>query len=137
LTLQPETNTITGFDVSANTVYQVLAQFCNPDILTIENEKGQLLKDDDLVGTGAVIRLCDKGGQEVDNVVVVIYGDVDGDGFIDGNDIIFTTLIAAGFLTIDDVGFAAYSAADVNNDGVVDELDVQLLEQAGLFRTVI
>lgn len=137
LTLQPETNTITGFDVSANTVYQVLAQFCNPDILAIENEKGQLLKDNDLVGTGAVIRLCDKGGQEVDNVVVVIYGDVDGDGFIDGNDIIFTTLIAAGFLTIDDVGFAAYSAADVNNDGVVDELDVQLLEQAGLFRTVI
>lgn len=133
LTIQTQANTITGFDVSANTVANILAQFSNPAILTVEDKNDQLLADNDLVGTGAVIRLFDKDGQEVDSVVVVIYGDTDGDGRIDGNDIIFAVLIAAGFLTVDDVGAAICAAADVNKDGVVDELDAQLLEQAGLF----
>lgn len=40
--------------------------------------------------------------------------------------------LANGLLTQDSVSEAVYTAADCNHDGVVDSLDVAILEQAGL-----
>jgi len=41
--------------------------------------------------------------------------------------------IVNGMLTREQVGEAVWTAADCNHDGVIDELDVALLNEAGLF----
>ncbi len=68
---------------------------------------------------------------------VVIFGDVNCDGWYNGTDSIIVSCLANGMLTKDDVGDAAYEAADCNHDGLIDALDVALLEQAGMLLTNI
>ena len=57
---------------------------------------------------------------------------MNGDGWYDGMDAVTVSCIANGMLTKDQIGEAAYMAADCNHDGVVDEFDVALLNQAGV-----
>ncbi|MGN1478973.1 MAG: dockerin type I repeat-containing protein, partial [Acutalibacteraceae bacterium] len=52
----------------------------------------------------------------------VIYGDVDGDGVYDATDAYKVNLIINGWLTREQVGEAAWAAADCNHDGVIDSL---------------
>ncbi|MBQ8783090.1 MAG: leucine-rich repeat protein [Clostridia bacterium] len=82
------------------------------------------------LGTGSKAVLKD-GETIVGEYTVVIFGDVNGDGWYDGTDSIIVSCLANGMLTEDDVSVAAYEAADCNHDGVVDSFDVALLEKAG------
>ena len=54
------------------------------------------------------------------------------DGIYDGQDATTINLIAHGMLTREQVGEAVWMAADCNHDGVIDNLDVNLLNRAGL-----
>ncbi len=63
---------------------------------------------------------------------VVIFGDVNGDGWYDGEDAFIVNLITKGLLDEEDIGSAIWKAADCNHDGVIDETDVDLLSGAGL-----
>ena len=54
------------------------------------------------------------------------------DGIYDGQDATTINLIAHGMLTHEQVGEAVWMAADCNHDGVIDNLDVNLLNRAGL-----
>ena len=54
------------------------------------------------------------------------------DGIYDGQDAITVNLIAYGMLTREQVGEAVWMAADCNHDDVIDNLDVNLLNRAGL-----
>lgn len=54
------------------------------------------------------------------------------DGIYDGQDATTVNLIAHGMLTREQVGEAVWMAADCNHDGVIDNLDVNLLNRAGL-----
>ena len=63
---------------------------------------------------------------------LVIFGDVNGDGWYDGQDAITVSCLANGMLTREQVGEAVWMAADCNHDGVIDQLDVDLLNQAGV-----
>ncbi len=127
-----DNNSIIGMS-SANSLTDVLLEFENFAVITITDINGRELSENDLVGTGSVIRLLDKDGEAVDEVTVIIYGDADGDGLIDGRDATVASLIANGMLTLLDVGAYVYDAADVNSDGQINNEDVALLEQAGLF----
>ena len=84
----------------------------------------------DVIGTGSQVSV------EFEDVTVnyttVIFGDVNGDGWYDGTDAMIVKLLANGMLTKDSVTEAQYMAADCNHDGVIDNLDVDLLEQAGI-----
>ena len=82
-------------------------------------------------GTGSTALLTN-GEDVIDGYTVVIFGDINGDGWYDGNDAFLVNLIVAGMLDRDDVGEAIWTAADCNHDGVIDELDVDLLTGAGL-----
>ena len=64
-------------------------------------------------------------------MTVVIFGDVNGDGWYDGQDAVFVSCLSNGMLTKESVGEAVYMAADCNHDGVIDQFDVDLLNQAG------
>ncbi|MGN1478488.1 MAG: leucine-rich repeat protein [Acutalibacteraceae bacterium] len=87
--------------------------------------------DSAILGTGSVVNIV-KDDVIVDSYKIVVFGDVDGDGWYDGMDAVTVSCIANGLLTKDQIGEAAYMAADCNHDGVVDEFDVAILNQAGV-----
>lgn len=106
----------------------------------IENLKDFIgINDDDIVvscidkkiATGSTISVTN-GNEKSNYYDVVIFGDVNGDGWYDGTDAMIVKCIAAGMLTRGQVGEAVYTSADCNHDGVIDSKDVELLEQAGV-----
>ena len=89
-------------------------------------------KDNGKIGTGDIICLTNSDGVVCSRLTAVIFGDVNGDGWYDGMDSMIVSCIANGMLSEDDVGEAVYMAADCNHDGVIDQLDVDILNQAGV-----
>lgn len=88
------------------------------------------------VGTGTTISIIDNG-EVVDSYEAIIFGDVNGDGWYDGEDAFLVNLIVAGLLTEDKLPDYMWTAADCNHDGVIDEVDVDLLMGAGVRRNDI
>ena len=86
----------------------------------------------DRLSTGDIINLVDDNGVVRNSLTVVIFGDTNGDGWYDGQDAITVSCLANGMLTREQVGEAVWMAADCNHDGVIDQLDVDLLNQAGV-----
>ena len=85
----------------------------------------------DTLGTDAIVYLT-RNGEVIDAYTVVLFGDVNGDGWYDGRDAVTVSMIANGMLTREQVGEAVWMAADCNHDGKIDQADVDLLNQAGL-----
>ncbi|MBR3802966.1 MAG: bacterial Ig-like domain-containing protein [Clostridia bacterium] len=82
-------------------------------------------------GTGVkAVMLYD--GNAFAEYTVIIFGDVNGDGWYDGNDAFVLSLIINGMLGKADVGEAVWLAADCNHDGEINEADYELLISAGL-----
>jgi hypothetical protein len=133
LVINRTNNTINGFSVRSNSAANILAQFDNAAIITITDVHGVSLTGSKLVGTGSVIKLLSKDGTVVDQVTAIVYGDTDGNGIADGLDATTVSLIAAGMLTQAQAGAIVYSAADANHDGLINNTDVMLLGQSGLF----
>ncbi len=97
------------------------------------SEKVYYQYDADKVGTDKKVLLYDKDTNElVGEYTFVIFGDVNGDGWYDGQDAIIADCFLHGMLTQNDVSEAVYMAADCNHDGAVDRLDVLLLRKAGI-----
>ena len=110
---------IYGFDLKSDEILQV------DDGYTAACSTG------DKVVTGSEITVsCDD--LIVFEYIAVVFGDVNGDGWYDGMDAVTVSCIANGMLAKDQIGEAAYMAADCNHDGVIDQLDVDLLNQAGV-----
>ncbi len=82
------------------------------------------------MGTGSTVTLAYGGRQSV--YTAVVFGDVNGDAWYDGQDAAIVTCIINGLLTEENIGEAAYKAADCNHDGVIDAADREILEQAGV-----
>jgi hypothetical protein len=88
--------------------------------------------DGNKVGTDAKVSIYDNDTDElIGEYTFIIFGDVNGDSWYDGQDAIIVDCLANGMLTKDDVSEAVYMAADCNHDGVIDGLDVALLNEAG------
>ena len=88
--------------------------------------------DENKVGTDKKISIYIKDTDEhVSDYTFIIFGDINGDSWYDGQDAIIVDCLANGMLTKDDVSEAVYMAADCNHDGVIDALDVALLNEAG------
>ena len=85
----------------------------------------------DTLGTDAIVYLT-RNDEVIDAYTVVLFGDVNGDGWYDGRDAVTVSMIANGMLTREQVGEAVWMAADCNHDGKIDQADVDLLNQAGL-----
>ncbi len=63
---------------------------------------------------------------------LVVYGDVDGDGVADGQDVVLAQMLCDGILTEDSVSKAVFEAADCNHDGEITVDDVNEIINAGL-----
>ena len=84
------------------------------------------------LGTGTAVNICNNNDQLVDSYTIVVFGDVDGDGWYDGTDAYFVQLVVSGMISESALTDAQRMAADCNHDGVIDSADAVLLEQAGL-----
>lgn len=88
------------------------------------------------VATGQILRVY-SGDSLVREYTVILFGDVNGDGWYNGTDAFFVSLIANALIPDADFTDAQRMAADCNHDGAIDDADVALLEQAGLLITQI
>ena len=86
----------------------------------------------DRIGTGTIVYVLDSDKNTVSEITATIFGDVNGDGWYDGTDAITVSMIANGMLSREQVGEAVWMAADCNHDGVINQADVDLLNQAGV-----
>lgn len=99
--------------------------------LVVAGEGVAIASTDGAIVTGITVTLKDVTETITDVYTVIVFGDVNGDGWYDGQDAVLVSCLANGMLTKDDVSEAVYTAADCNHDGVIDEADVALLNQAG------
>lgn len=118
-----ENNIISGI-LPGTTSLDYYGTFTNPDYeWSYQTQNGYL-------GTGTVANVVN-GGEIIESYSILLYGDVNGDGWCDGMDAVLVSCIVNGMLSESDIGELAYRAADCNHDGVIDEADVDLLNQAG------
>ncbi len=86
------------------------------------------------LGTGTIVEVLDEEGTVVDTYSLVIFGDVNGDGFVDAQDSIFIwMIIMSGDTSVN----ALNLAADVNRDGVINQDDIDLVEQVGALNATV
>ena len=117
-----------------NLVYGLAAGLDSIDGYVAASANGcevKVTKSGDKIGTGTLVEIY-KDGYLVDAYTVVIFGDVDGDGWYDAQDAYIVSLITNGLLTREQTGEAKYLAADCNHDGVIDGADIEILQNAGL-----
>ena len=122
------------FDDENGFIYGLSSGLTEDDLIgnyLILCDEAYLYVDTYEIGTNSVVSICDYN-DNIKDYTVVIFGDVNGDGWYDGSDSIIVSCLANGMLTKDDVSEAVYTAADCNHDGTIDSFDVALLEQAGV-----
>ncbi len=127
--------TLSGYTVEGNAIIGLNAGMTVSEFITNNHfDNGVTVSvnpSEGNVGTGSKVTLTYSDGTSVE-YNVVIFGDVNGDGWYDGTDSIIVNCLANGLLSRERVGEAVYMAADCNHDDVIDENDVALLEQAGI-----
>lgn len=117
------TNTISGFNAGETSLDGYTTAVNDNYVWEYESSNGKL-------GTGSKAILKD-GDTVIGEYTILVYGDTTGDSWYDGQDAIIVDCLANGMLTKDDVSEAVYMAADCNHDGVIDQADVALLNEAG------
>ncbi len=86
---------------------------------------------DSVIGTGADINLI-FDDKTVFTYKALVYGDVDGDGFYDGEDSMVVSLMLWGHLTEENTAEYYFEAGDVNRNSKIDSDDISVLKKAGL-----
>ncbi len=109
-----------------NTVANILAEFNNDlENLKVYDSTGQELRDDELVGTGTVIKLM-SGDEVLDTMTIVMTGDVDGDGHLGNVDV---SKISNWLIQKEELSYESQLASDVNGDGNVDNKDASMVSR--------
>lgn len=119
----PKTNDLSVAEVAKNFSASLVTRFLDP--------AGSELPAAKKLTTGSVIELYSNDTLK-NTITVSVKGDVNGDDAFDGFDAYLAGLLDKGVLTADEIGAAANDAADVNEDGAVDEADFEQLESNGL-----
>lgn len=127
-------NYVFGVDVDVNTAGNILSQFTNPNALIFDTDN-QVVSVTDKCGTKYKVCLVDSNGDVYDWTYILLYGDVNCDGSVDGEDAVFVDMVHYGFLTIDD--YYIREASDTNHDGIIDLFDSWMMEDAGIYNNYI
>ncbi|MCR5781172.1 MAG: InlB B-repeat-containing protein [Clostridia bacterium] len=113
---------IIGVSPSDNSVASVRAQIETQDVRFILN--GQELSDGDIVTTGTKVILYNGEGNILDEKIIVVAGDVDGDGYAGISD---ASRIARSIIGREALDGCYLRAADVNGDESINNRDVSLV----------
>lgn len=90
----------------------------------------------DIIGTGAKINIT-KNGTLIQSYTVLIFGDVNGDGHCDAMDSVYVSMIVNGMIKENSLNEVIRKSADCNGDGLINEEDVELLKNTGLYLSSI
>ncbi len=118
---------VTNLDADA-IVSAARAQFSNTG-LVFKDAGGTVLSETDPVRTGCTVSLL-KNGNVIDSASFVLFGDLNGDGKINGMDAFLVSLLADGS-TDPGLSDAAEFAADVSHDGVINTDDFSAVKNGG------
>ncbi|GEM_PF-3524967 len=121
-----------GFDTDMLRVDEITRLYSQVRVSVVDRN-GVELNAADNIGTGCRIVLKDENDTIIDSSEVLIFGDIDGDGYIDGNDAFFVKLITDRLLELNGLSECEQLAADATHDGVVDDIDARLLFDCGNF----
>ncbi len=120
---------ITNISTANDSVEKMRGQIGNTNIRFLD-ASGNSIPENSSLGTGARLQLLDREGTVIDELTIIIYGDVNGDGVIDTSDA--DTIVDIGNYALpqwDPVTDAAYiKACDLFRDGVIDENDCVVLK---------
>lgn len=79
-------NEISGLDYKNNTVKDLKNKIQTNYNVEIYSSKGEKLSDENRVGSGSIIKITDENNDTIVEFVVILYGDVNGDGKINSVD---------------------------------------------------
>jgi uncharacterized repeat protein (TIGR02543 family) len=112
-----------NIEIGKNSVAEIKKQI-NADNLRFKDDSNVELSDDDYAGTATRVQLLDDNGALLDEVEVILVGDYNGDGLINGKDVSGITRCLLGKETATDVQLRAM---DLNGDGNVNNRDASML----------
>lgn len=120
-----EGGNLTGIIQNKNTVQEIRKQFAEADLI-MKDASGKQLTDSEFLGTGATVSVMD-GDTVKASCQVVLVGDVNGDGKVNGKDVSKLAQSLVGKVTLTDV---QKEAAEVLEDGAVNGKDVSKLARS-------
>ncbi len=127
-------NYVSGIDMSRNTAGVLLGEFANDEKIEITSPDGTILSSGDMLTTGCIVNLYNSDSTEiVDTIYVVIYGDVDCDGYINGMDSMLISCYVQKMLTASELSAVQIEAADVDNSSSVNNTDAQYIQKCGAY----
>ena len=104
------------------------------DYVRVVNGTIRCTETENGLGTGTIVDVLNEEGTVVDTYTLVIFGDVNGDGYVDAQDSIFIwMIIMSGDTSVNALNFAA----DVNKDGVIDQTDIDFVEEVGALNATV
>lgn len=127
--VEAESGLIYGSDVFGSSADEIADLFDNTKVTVNSNTSK--------IATGDIITFTKENGDVYKTLTVVVFGDVNCDGIYDGTDAMIVNCIVNGMLSRAQVGEAVYLAADCNHDEIVDEMDIAILNDAGLLLSLV
>lgn len=110
----------------------ITAEKLESDFFKLTNATYKYENVNGCITTGTLVTATDKTSNKVvAKYILVLFGDVNSDGWYDGQDAVYTEAISSGMLNAENLSEAALLAADCNHDGVVGFSDTTLLRKAG------
>lgn len=138
LRIDRDKNLISGLDMSVNTVNVFSQKFENDrTLLRFYSPTGATLRTTNTLTTGCRVCLVDASNTAIDTLTIVVYGDVNSDELIDGQDAVLARAAAEGMLTSVNASAAQLEACDVNADGMLTLMDSEHIEACGIFMQTI
>ena len=124
-------NEISGINEEIRTVEKLLENINVSDkyFIKVVNKEGNILQQNDLVGTGSKVQVFIQNSQEVlaCEYQIIIYGDIDGNGKINSVDLL---KLQRNILEIEELDFIAQKAGNINKNGKKPtSLDLLLIQR--------
>ena len=136
--LNPAEDTATVIDSESMLIYGI-NEYCvelSEIVASNSNYTASLVLSNEeatFIGTGATIEINNASNALVATYTVILYGDLNGDGYLDEND---NAILDAHLNNQDDyqlaVGSPYYIAADVDFNGVVDAADKTIMDEGNV-----
>jgi len=111
--LQLNSLEISGISYNENTVLDIIQKITTDLEIEILNNKDEVLKDTDIVGTGTKIRVKENGNV-LREYKILVYGDINGDGKINSIDLL---VLQRHILEIEQVDGVYKKAGNIRKDG--------------------
>ena len=124
-------NEISRINEEIRTVEKLLENINVSDkyFIKVVNKEGNILQQNDLVGTGSKVQVFIQNSQEVlvCEYQIIIYGDIDGNGKINSVDLL---KLQRNILEIEELDFVAQKAGNINKNGKKPtSLDLLLIQR--------